>query len=128
MDSEPKTGTIILSQESQDIITSTLAREKKSIRTLQKDIEDIRGKRKSTGIIFNFLIQLEQNRSISLQNPKYRPIMLSKECGSVSTWKTGMKTTSFFSHPQMSFLYFICRIHRRPTLGKCYLYLIFVCN
>ena len=55
MESEPKTGTIILSQESQDIITTTLAREKKSIRALQKDIEDIRGKKKSTGAIFNFL-------------------------------------------------------------------------
>ena len=37
MESEPKTGTIILSQESQDIITSTLAREKKSIRAFSEE-------------------------------------------------------------------------------------------
>ena len=55
MDSAPKASTIILSQESQEIITSTLAKEKKSIRALQKEIEDVRGKRRSTGAIFNFL-------------------------------------------------------------------------
>ena len=70
MENEPKTGTIILSQESQDIITSTLAREKKSIRTLQKDIEDIRGKRKSTGAIFNFLHSIGAKPFHQIAGPK----------------------------------------------------------
>lgn len=55
MDSAPKTGTIVLSQESQDIITSTLGKEKKSIRQFQREIEEVRGKRKSVGAIFHFL-------------------------------------------------------------------------
>ena len=55
MECAPKTGTIMLSQESQDIITSTLAKEKKSIRQFQREIEEIRGKRKSVGAIFHFL-------------------------------------------------------------------------
>ena len=55
MDSAPKTSTIILSQESQDIITSFLAKEKKSIRQYQIEIEAVCGKRKSVGAIFNFL-------------------------------------------------------------------------
>ena len=46
MDSTQKEDAIILSQESQDIIVSTLAKEKKSIRRLQKDIEDKQGKKK----------------------------------------------------------------------------------
>ena len=58
MNSMPKEETISLSQESQQIIISTLGKEKKSIRRLQKDIEDIRGKRRSYGAIRNFLLSL----------------------------------------------------------------------
>ena len=58
MDSTQKEDAIILSQESQDIIVSTLAKEKKSIRRLQKDIEDIRGKKKSYGAVRDFLISI----------------------------------------------------------------------
>ena len=92
MESEPKTSTIILSQESQDIITTTLAREKKSIRALQKEIEDIRGKKRSTGAIFNFLHSIGAKPFHQIRDPKYRPKMLRTECGSASSWKTGMKT------------------------------------
>ena len=58
MNSAPKEDGISLSQESQQIIVSTLAKEKKSIRKLQKDIFDIRGKRRSYGAIRNFLVSL----------------------------------------------------------------------
>ena len=70
MESEPKTSTIILSQDSQDIITTTLAREKKSIRALQKEIEDIRGKKRSTGAIFNFLHSIGAKPFHQIRGPK----------------------------------------------------------
>ena len=58
MNSAPKEDGISLSQESQQIIVSSLAKEKKSIRKLQKDILEIRGKRRSYGAIRNFLVSL----------------------------------------------------------------------
>lgn len=70
MDSAPKASTIILSQESQEIITSTLAKEKKSIRALQKEIEDVRGKRRSTGAIFNFLHSIGAKPFHQIRGPK----------------------------------------------------------
>lgn len=51
-------GSVSLSQESRDIITATLGKERKSIRQLQKEIEAIRGKKKSYGTIHNFLHSL----------------------------------------------------------------------
>lgn len=55
MDSAPPQVKTALSLESQEIITSGLAKERKSIRGLQKEIERVRGKKKSTTTIHRFL-------------------------------------------------------------------------
>ena len=70
MECAPKTGTIVLSQESQDIITSTLGKEKKSIRQFQREIEEIRGKRKSVGAIFHFLNSIGAKPFHQIKAPK----------------------------------------------------------
>ena len=73
MNSAPKEDAISLSQESQQIIVSTLAKEKKSIRKLQKDILDIRGKRRSYGAIRNFLVSLGAKPFHQTRGPKISP-------------------------------------------------------
>ena len=51
----PETTRESLSQESKDIITETLGREKKSVNDFVKDIENIRGKAKSKSAVYRFL-------------------------------------------------------------------------
>ena len=70
MDSAPKSATIVSSQESQEIITSTLAKEKKSIREFQREIEEVRGKKKSVGAIFNFLHSIGAKPFHQITKPK----------------------------------------------------------
>ena len=55
MDSRPAQVAECLSQESKEIITKSLVREKKSIRGLQKEIERLRGKKKCLTGIHRFL-------------------------------------------------------------------------
>uniref|UniRef100_UPI00358EF936 uncharacterized protein n=1 Tax=Myxine glutinosa TaxID=7769 RepID=UPI00358EF936 len=70
MDSRPEQTAQCLSRESRDIIIESLAKEKKSIRGLQKEIERVRGKKKSLSSIHRFLQSIGAKTFHQIPAPK----------------------------------------------------------
>lgn len=91
MDSRPAQVTESLSQESKEIITESLAREKKSIRGLQKEIEQIRGKKKSLASIHRFLHSIGAKAFHQVPAPKLSQKNVEDRmwfCEFLSEWTT----------------------------------------
>ena len=118
MECAPKTGTIVLSQESQDIITTTLGREKK-IDNFNERFKKFVVREKVLRLFFTSFIPSDPNHFIKLQHQNYPREISTIECGFVIFLMIGVKMTFFFLLPQSIYEEIYDQISKTIDLGLC---------